>query len=228
MTGTQYGEYQPAAGRLALVRAGGRRLQRRLSVGSKKARADLARMKEWWSPNIAGFGFGPKEPGAKPGRRVVVRFYVWQKVHESRISSQERIPPVIVLDELAMEIATDVIQLDAPPVFHADLRAGSEIAHLSGSFGTVSCYVRKKGSPSPLMLSCAHVLAPFDAAENDQVESPVDANSQMADNPVGRVTDGGIFLKPNATHPTDAALARPIGVTPSNQIPLSAGFNPCS
>jgi hypothetical protein len=112
------------------------------------------------------------------------------------------------LDYLEEQLRTDVEEVQSEPVLHAALPAGSEVGHFTGSVGTAGCYVQKAGFDGPLLLSCAHVLAPFRAAVDDPIESPVDNNSSMAHNPVGRLTPSAIFLRANGTHITDAALAR--------------------
>lgn len=207
MNTKRYRELQGVADRLALVFEGAGRLRRYVRKASRKDVADLARLQSWWSPNIAGFGLGGKEAGGKRSRYISVRLYVYQKVHPSRLRREERIPQRIHLDHLEEQILTDVEPIAGEPVLHAPLPAGSEVGHFSGSVGTTSCYVQKSGSTIPLLLSCAHVLAPFQAVLDDQIESPVDHNSSTADNPVGHLFPGSIILHANATHPTDAAIA---------------------
>lgn len=219
MTPKRYWELKPVADCLAGVCAGGRALSNFSRRAPRGAIADVKRLSKWWSPNIAGFGFGPKNGVG----RYCVRFYVYRRVHESRVRPTELIPKKLAFDHLDIELRTDVHELDALPVLQGPLSAGSEVGHFTGSVGTTGCYVRRSGSMEPLLLSCSHVLAPFRANINDVVESPVDNNSQSSNNPVGKVAIGSILLRPGSTHITDAALAVLTGSTAPSNTALGIG-----
>jgi len=200
-----------------------RRTARRSVPESREARSfarDVARLRGWWSPNIAGFGIGPKEQ-RKGGKRArpVVRFYVFKKVHKTRLPKEHIIPAKIPFEHLEMEMATDVRQLAGVPQLNFGMGAGDEIGHFSGEQGTAGLFVKSNCDDGTFVLSCAHVLSPPGASIGDAIESPVDNDSTRAINQVATLEDA-FTLSPGGGNPCDAAIARmDPAVEVSNAIP---------
>jgi hypothetical protein len=189
-----------------VARAAGRKLER-----------DIARVNSWWSPNIAGFGIGPKESRKRGSQAMVVRFYVYNKVHKSRVPRAHLIPGKVPFDHLEIEARTDIRQLQGVP--QLNLAPGEEVGHFSGEQGTVGLFVKCDGDDGIFLLSCAHVLKPPGAGDHDAIESPVDNDSSRAINQVGAVEDS-FPLRPGNGNLCDAAIARmQPEVELSNEIP---------
>ena len=131
----------------------GVRRPRTKPVDSPSLRGDLMRIRQWWSPNIAGFGIGRKQFDVRglELKKLVIRFHVHRKVHESRVPDNRLIPRKIRFESLGFEIATDVRQLDAMPRLHFDLTSGDELGHFTGEAGTVGLFVHRSGDSSPLL-----------------------------------------------------------------------------
>jgi hypothetical protein len=199
----------------------GMRPQRSRKPPSVRARRDMERIRAWWSPNIAGFGIGRKhhDRDKKELKKFALRFYVYRKLHPSRVPVAQRIPAKIEFDHLEVEVATDVRQFDGMPQFHFQIASGDEVGHFSGEAGTAGLIVARASEPSQFLLSCAHVLAPPGARKTDPIESPVDTYSTRAINQIGKLED--FFpLSAGDTNPCDAALARlDEGIESSNDIP---------
>jgi len=173
----------------------------------------LEQIRQWralpWRKEILGLGYGPKRVSQKGTKQLALKIFVAKKVDESRLTTSSIVPTSFDLTKFGLGvIPTDVEEIGEVPMAHG-VGPGSQIAHFVGTEGTMGLFVRRSGSTEIFYLSCSHVLARSGfATANDEVESPLDADSTRALNLVGRLVPNGFSkLRANLVNPCDAALA---------------------
>ena len=177
-------------------------------------RALVARARRWNADgNILGFGIGPKRTKNRPRyreRSVIV--FVATKLGAERLPKGRVIPPRLRIQQSALTVATDVIEIGGVAVLQAGpLHPGANAAHFSLRAGTVTALVRPaNGAGGTLVLSCAHVFAPLGLA-GPQIESPPDpsalTHTHVAANLVKAIPLG---TGASSANRVDAALGQPI------------------
>lgn len=187
-----------------------RRVVRDLSKAHKQDLRSTASLP--WQTNVLGIAVSEKTTEYKRcAGELCLKFYVRKKLARSRLNSKELIPSVMQLESVGAKVVTDVEQYPYTPILHngrfRPLRPGSSIGNFRGiTRGTLGLIVRKVGDPTPLLLSCSHVLGLGGLGENgDTVEQPGDFDVSTLQNAVGRVLEF-TFLDPNFINEVDAGL----------------------
>jgi hypothetical protein len=209
----------------------------------KRGRKPLARSpskEEIVRRNIVGVGLGRKLVDGKPTRRMSVRIYVQQKLHEDLVPKELRIPAKIG------GVPTDVIPVGR---FKANLgennrklkrpfSMGASVGHDHPMAGTAGALLRIEGDSDPrrFILSNNHVLArenllPVGAPIFQPGQKDWAGTNSSHSEPVARLTD---FIRLKSTEPNSvdcaiAELASPDGahadlidVGPCNRKPIVA------
>jgi hypothetical protein len=165
--------------------------------------------------NVVGIGLGRKLVDGKPTKRMSVRIYVQQKLHEDLLPKKLRIPPKIG------GVPTDVIQVgrfkansgERNRELKRPFSMGASVGHDHPMAGTAGAILRIRGGEDPrrFLLSNNHVLArenllPVGAPIFQPGQKDWAGTDSSHSEPVARLTDF-IRLKSSEPNSVDCAIA---------------------
>jgi hypothetical protein len=199
--------------------------------GSKRRASELEQLASaWpWRSNIIGLAVCEKRTrGKRLAGQIVATFFVQRKLAKRRLDRDERIPAALELPD-GTRVHTDIVVASGVPLAESTLerpvRPGCSVGHFQGLVGTLGPIVRKRGTRTPLIMSCSHVIARAGLAKRaDAIEQPPDGDGAVGPHVIGTLTDDFTRLNPFAVNTMDIALAavKP-GIEVSNEIVGSAG-----
>ena len=179
---------------------------------SRPATRDRRSSAAWgWHENVVGIGVSWKRVnGVMLPDESCVTFFVLRKEPKQRLLLRQRIPPQLELGSASAIVTTDVVEMSGRCVAHAGkvrpLQSRAEVGHARGGLGTLGLIVRKIGTPSPLALSCSHVMARSGALADfgKSIQQPAGAAGET----IGTLTDDFSVLRSGVLATFDIALAR--------------------
>ena len=165
--------------------------------------------------NVIGVGLGRKLVDGKPTKRMAVRIYVQEKLHEDLLPKKLRIPAKIG------GVPTDVIPIgrfkansgESNRTLKRPFSMGASVGHDHPMAGTAGALLRIKGGSDPrrFLLSNNHVLArenqlPVGAPIFQPGQKDWAGTNSSHSVPVAKLTDF-IRLKSKAPNSVDCAIA---------------------
>jgi hypothetical protein len=201
--------------------------RRSRGTAGRAAQRDRRLSRDWgWPDNIVGIGASRKQVGGEVLHGTpTVTIFVRRKRPRERLAASERVPELLHLATVGVDVVTDVVEIGSVPQAHAPivrpLRPGCGGAHFLGEEGTLGLIVTQNGRPDPLILSCSHVLARSGlAGEGDVIEQPLGA-AGITD-AVAELTSVFTTLSTAGVNTEDIALARILDVIPRSNILLQS------